>query len=319
MPSLSILIPVFNEAPSLEPLLEEILEIRKGNTDFTEVIFVDDGSTDESWEFIKSLSQTNERVQGIRLRRNFGKAAALQAGIDIANGAYIATLDADLQDDPAEIPRLLEKLETDFDVVSGWKINRQDPINKRIPSKIFNYLVTVFTGVKLQDHNCGLKVYRAEVFHHLKLYGEMHRFIPVLAASQGFRIGELAVNHRPRKFGHSKYGWGRIPRGLLDLMTVSFLTGYNQRPQHLLGSFGGTIFLVGLAGTAWMAIHWFLRMIWFPEWTPLHQRPLLIYSIAALLLGAQLLGLGFLAELIVAKGQSGNQPYNIKERSGHSN
>lgn len=314
MPSITILIPVYNEAASLRQLFDEISQLQNGHQTPVEVIFIDDGSTDESWDIIRELGQVSSNVKGIRFRKNFGKAAALQAGIDAASGDFLVTMDADLQDDPAEIPRLLEKLEPDFDLVSGWKVNRQDPWGKRIASKIFNFIVSWSTGVKLRDHNCGLKMYRAEVFDQIKLYGEMHRFLPVLASAQGFRVGELPVNHRPRKHGQSKYGWERIGRGMLDLLTVSFLTSYNQRPQHLLGSVGGLIFLAGLAGTAWTFIYWLLRVFWFHDWTPLHQRPLLLYSIGSLLLGAQFLSLGFLAELIVAKGQAVNCPYNVRER-----
>jgi len=314
MPTISVLIPVFNEAESLSDLYRELAEVKANQSLELEIIFVDDGSSDASWQVICDLCQTYDDIHGIKLRRNFGKAAALRAAVESARGELLITLDADLQDDPREIPRLLEMIGRDFDLVSGWKENRQDPLNKRIPSKIFNFLVSFSTGVKLRDHNCGLKIYRREVFDFVKLYGEMHRFIPVLAAAQGFRIGELSVNHRPRQHGKSKYGWSRMAKGLLDLLTVSFLTGYHQRPQHLIGTVGGTIFLLGLAGTSWMAIHWLGRMVWFHDWTPLHQRPLLLYSLGGVLLGAQLLCMGFLAELIVAKGQSDHCPYNVKER-----
>jgi glycosyltransferase involved in cell wall biosynthesis len=311
---ISVLIPVFNEADSLPELQRQLAAVKASNQLKLEVIFVDDGSTDNSWQVICDLCQSNEDLSGIRLRRNFGKAAALRAGIESAAGELLITMDADLQDDPQEIPRLLAKLGSDYDLVSGWKESRKDPLGKRLPSRIFNFLVSLTTGVKLNDHNCGLKIYRREIFDSVKLYGEMHRFIPVLAAAQGFRVGELSVHHRPRLHGKSKYGWTRMAKGLLDLLTVSFLTGYHQRPQHLIGTVGGSIFLLGLIGTCWMAVHWLCRMIWFEDWTPLHQRPLLLYSLGGVLLGAQLLCMGFLAELIVAKGQSDHPPYNVKQR-----
>jgi dolichol-phosphate mannosyltransferase len=223
-------------------------------------------------------------------------------------------MDADLQDDPAEVPLLMNKLNEGFDVVSGWKKKRNDPLGKTLPSKIFNALVSWLTGVKLQDHNCGFKLYRREVFDEVKLYGEMHRFVPVLAASRGFKISQVAVNHRAREFGKSKYGLTRLPKGFLDLLTVSFLTGYNQRPQHVLGFAGLLSFSLGGIGVVWMAIYWILRMMYFPDWDPLHKRPMLLFSVGGLLLGAQLLCMGFLAELIVAQNVEKQVPYSISER-----
>lgn len=313
MPALSILIPVFNEADSLEPLSLELLKVIDDQRLDCEVLFVDDGSTDQSWTIIGRLGESDERVRGIRFRRNFGKAAALRAAADASSGKILITMDADLQDDPNEIPRLLGELTPDFDMISGWKKDRRDPSSKTVPSRIFNLLVGWLTGVRLHDHNSGFKIYRREVLDEVKLYGEMHRFVPVLAAAKGFRIGEVAVNHRPRKFGRSKYGWTRLIKGALDLLTVSFLTGYHQRPQHVLGLIGMISFLLGLGGMLWMTVYWFLRLTSFPEWQPLHQRPLVLYSIAALLLGSQLLCMGFLAELIVARGQSQSHPYAIRE------
>ena len=209
---------------------------------------VDDGSTDGSWAAIEQLAERDPRVLGIRFRRNFGKAAALSAGFDAATGDTIVTMDADLQDSPAEIPKLLAKLDEGLDVVSGWKVDRHDPWHKRWPSKVFNWLVGGLTGVRLHDHNCGLKAFRRDVIHEIRLYGELHRFVPVLAAARGFRIGETPVEHRPRTFGRSKYGWSRIPKGLLDLLTVKFITRFGQRPQHWLGTVGLVALLLGLFG-----------------------------------------------------------------------
>ncbi len=318
MPNLSVVIPVFNEHGSLTELHRQIQAVAEAHQYELELIFVDDGSGDGSWQVLKQLAEANELVQCLRFRRNFGKAAALRAGANAAAGELIITMDGDLQDDPAEIPRMIEKLGDDFDLVSGWKAVRNDPVGKTLPSKIFNWLVGWLTGVKLHDHNCGFKIYRREVFDEVKLYGEMHRFIPVLAAAQGFRVGEIPVNHRAREHGVSKYGWSRLPKGFLDLLTVSFLTGYNQRPQHVLGAFGLASFAFGAFGMCYMAVYWLLRMSFeaFSDWDPVHQRPLVLYSLGALLLGTQLMCMGFLAELIVARGQEGKEPYSISERVG---
>ena len=281
-----------------------------------EIIWVDDGSSDNSWNVIEKLVADDDRVLAVRFRRNFGKAAALRAGAKAASGELIVTMDADLQDDPAEVPMMLEHLAGGFDLVSGWKQVRHDPMGKTFPSKVFNGLVGWMTGLKLHDHNCGFKIYRREIFDEVKLYGEMHRFVPVLAAARGYRVSEVPVNHRARQHGKSKYGLKRLPKGFLDLLTVSFLTGFNQRPQHLLGFAGLISFLLGFAGMIWMAIYWTMRMTVFEDWAPLHQRPVVIYSLGALLLGSQLLCMGFLAELIIAQGQERREPYSIAETIG---
>ncbi len=314
MPDLSILIPVFNEAESLSQLTAEITKVATDQHYDLEIVFVDDGSIDPSWSVIQTLARSQTNVRGIRFRRNFGKAAALRAAASTSSGRLLITMDADLQDDPREIPKLLETLGEEFDLVSGWKEIRHDPLGKTWPSKIFNRLVGWLTGVRLHDHNCGFKIYRREIFDDVKLYGEMHRFVPVLAAAQGYRVGEIAVNHRARKHGKSKYGWSRLPKGFLDLLTVTFLTGFKQRPQHVLGSVGLLSFVAGGAGMFWLAIYWVLRMTLYPDWEPLHQRPLVLYSLGAMLLGSQMLCMGFLAELIVATGQERKEPYSIRER-----
>jgi glycosyltransferase involved in cell wall biosynthesis len=319
---LSIVIPLVNEAPSLGELHREIAAAVDALGLDGEMIFVDDGSTDDSWVTITRLSAADQRIRGIRLRRNFGKAAALSAGFQAARGDLVLTLDADLQDDPAEIPQFLAQIQKGFDVVSGWKRVRHDPWHKVFPSRVFNWLVGLLTGVKLHDHNCGMKAYRAVVLREVRLYGELHRFIPVLAAARGFRIGEIAVNHRPRRYGHSKYGVRRFLKGFLDLLTVKFLTSYSHRPQHILGSVGLLSFLLGNLGLVYLGITWIIRL-WRPDaYPPLHERPLLTYSLAALLLGAQLLSIGFLAELLIAhqshSGLAGvsDPGYSIAERTG---
>jgi glycosyltransferase involved in cell wall biosynthesis len=315
---ISVLIPVFDEAAALRELHGELAEVfRKHGLD-GEFIYVDDGSTDGSWQVIAELAR-QPGVRGLRFRRNFGKAAALAAGTRAARGGIVCTLDADLQDDPAELPRFLAELDRGFDVVSGWKKVRHDPWHKVWPSRFFNFLVSWLTGVKLHDHNCGMKAYRAEVFSEIRLYGELHRFIPVLAHARGFKVGELVIQHRPRKHGRSKYGVRRFMKGFLDLLTVKFLTGFGGRPQHLLGTIGLLAFLGGLSGMAYLAVIWLLRL-WRPEeFDPVHTRPLLTYSAAALILGAQMMSIGFLAELFIAYQGRDDDAYSIAEQVDASN
>lgn len=318
LPTLSIVVPVLNEQESLIQLLDE-LKAGVGNavTKF-EVIFVDDGSTDESWRVIKQLAEaaaaTPRPVFGIRLRRNFGKAAALTAGMKIATGELILMLDADLQDDPAEFSALLRQINAGYDVVNGWKERRLDPWHKVYPSKVFNWLVGAMSGLKLHDHNCGLKLFRTEVAREVQIYGELHRFIPVLAHARGFKVAEVAVNHRSRQYGHSKYGVRRFIRGLLDLLTVSFLTGFGRRPLHAMGSVGLVFFFLGILGLGYLSLLWLAMQTGLIQpAVPIGNRPLLAYSIAASLLGGQALSLGLLAELIVANNTRTADSYSVSE------
>jgi glycosyltransferase involved in cell wall biosynthesis len=314
---LSVVVPVFNEAESLPLLYQELLDVAREHGYEWDMVFVDDGSTDGSWDVIERLAGDDPAVQGIRFRRNFGKAAALSAGFAAARGELVFTMDADLQDDPREIPRFLAEIEKGHDVVSGWKQVRHDPWHKVGPSRVFNWLVGVMTGVRLHDHNCGFKCYRREIFDEVRLYGELHRFVPVLAAARGWNVGEIPINHRARKFGASKYGVRRFVKGFLDLLTVYFLTGFHQRPAHLLGTLGLLSFGVGLFGMAGLAVYWVVRQL-NPELNldPLHARPALHYSIAALLLGAQLLTVGFLAELMTAYQRESIPGYSVRQRIG---
>ena len=321
---ISIIIPVYNEDESIVILHGEILNVAQLHHLDVEILFVDDGSKDNSWDKICELSASHANTRGIKFRRNFGKAAALSAGFHAANGDIFITMDADLQDDPMEIPNFLKQLEqggpakngqpfTPLDVISGWKKVRLDPWHKTFPSKIFNKMVSNLTDVHLNDHNCGMKCYRAPIFKEVRLYGELHRFIPVLAAARGFKVGELAIQHRARKFGHSKYGMRRFIKGFLDLLTVKFLTGFGQRPQHLLGGAGLLSFLAGSLGLGYLAITWIIRL-WEPDlFPPLHDRPLLIYAAAFLLLGAQMMSIGFLAELITAFQGKDADTYSISD------
>lgn len=318
---LSTVIPVFNEVESLPRLHAEISDVAREHGYDLEIIFVDDGSTDRSWEAIERLAQQDARVRGIRFRRNFGKSAALSAGFAAATGELIFTLDADLQDDPREMPRFLAEMQQGRDVVSGWKQTRRDPWHKIGPSRVFNWLVGLLTGVRLHDHNCGFKCYRHAVFDEVRLYGEMHRFVPVLAAARGWQVGEIIVNHRPREFGQSKYGLKRFVKGFLDLLTVYFLTGFGHRPQHLLGTFGLVGFLLGGLGVFVLSVGWIAtRLDQIPDNDlHLHERAIFYYSMGAALLGAQFLSVGLLAEFIAAHISRDVVPYSIKQQIGGDN
>jgi glycosyltransferase involved in cell wall biosynthesis len=308
---LSTVIPVYNEDESLVALHAELSEVAAAKGFELDMIFIDDGSSDGSWRVINELAQRDPRVRGIRFRTNFGKAAALSAGFKMARGELVMTLDADLQDDPHEISRFLEKIHGGLDVVSGYKQVRHDPWHKVYPSRVFNWLVSWMTGVKLHDHNCGMKCYRREIFDEVRLYGELHRFVPVLAAARGYKVGELVINHRARKFGHSKYGMRRFVKGFLDLLTVKFLTNFGQRPQHLLGTIGLLSFAGGLLGMFYLAAVW-VYQYFFPEGaTPLHQRPALLYSACAFLFGGQILSIGLLAEMLTAYYGRDSDVYSI--------
>lgn len=312
---ISLVIPVFDEVGTLEQLHRELSETAASHGYAMQIVMVDDGSADGSWDVIEQLAQRDPRVLGIRLRRNFGKAAALSAGFDAATGDVIVTLDADLQDSPAEIPRLLARLDEGLDVVSGWKQQRQDPWHKRYPSKVFNALVGRLTGVRLHDHNCGLKAFRRDVIHEIRLYGELHRFVPVLAAARGFRVGETPVEHRPRLSGRSKYGWARIPKGLLDLLTVQFITRFGQRPQHWLGSVGLISLLLGLLGMGYLAVLWCVTRLpgYSGEAVHLHETAALYYALVAVLMGTQLLAIGFVAEMIAALVSRDRDEFSIAQ------
>lgn len=313
---LSIVVPVFNEEESLRELADQVGASCGEAAIAHELIFVDDGSTDGSWSVIGGLSEQSEHISGIRLRRNFGKAAALTAGMQATRGEQVLMMDADLQDDPAEIPALLERLAEGHDVVNGWKKDRRDPWGKILPSRVFNWLVGRLTGLKLHDHNCGLKLFRREVTEEIHIYGELHRFIPVLAHARGFRVTEQVVHHRPRQHGKSKYGMRRFLRGFLDLLTVKFLTGFGQRPQHMLGAIGLLFLFLGLAGLGFLAVTWIV--IKSQGDTPdigENHAPMLAYSVASLLLGGQVLSLGLLAELVVANGSSREDGFSVAERT----
>jgi len=291
---ISVVVPLYNEEQSLEALYQEIASALEPRDEPFEVVFVDDGSTDGSFSVITHLHDTEPNVRAARFRRNFGKAAALQAGFLHARGDVIVTIDADLQDDPSEIPMLLAKLDEGYDLVSGWKSQRRDPFVRRFLSKIFNWLIVLLSGVHLHDVNCGLKAYRVEVVQGMRIYGELHRFIPVLAHFRGFRITEVAVNHRPRMHGSSRYGPERYVRAFLDLLTVTFMGRYRYRPLHL---FGGLGILLGSVGFIVLVYLTALKL----NGAAIGERPLLTLGVLFIVVGIQFVSLGLLSELITSQ------------------
>lgn len=303
---LSVVVPLLNEEQSLSPLTEKVEEALSPAYTF-ELIFVDDGSTDGSWQQIEQLSGRYNWVKGIRFLRNYGKSTALQAGFEKGRGRYVVTMDADLQDDPFEIPEMVEMLKKDFDLVSGWKKERHDPISKTIPSRFFNKVTSWVTGIKLNDFNCGLKAYRKEVVDSIYLYGELHRYIPLLAKWEGYnRIGEKVVRHYPRKFGNTKFGFSRFMHGFLDLVTLVFVNRYLQRPMHFFGTIGFLLLVIGGIINSYLAID----KIFYGA--VLGDRPLLLLGVMLMVLGAQIFSIGFLGELFY-RSHNGHKKPNIKE------
>ncbi len=298
---ISIVVPVCNEEESIQTLIGEIRDVADASRLRVQVVFVDDGSTDASWTRIAELAAGDPRVGGLRFRRNAGKAAALSAGFHAARGEIVLMMDADLQDPPEEIPQLVAKLDEGYDVVSGWKRRRHDPWHKVYPSRVFNKLIGVFTGLHLHDHVCGLKCFRAAVVQEVCVYGELHRFLGVLAAARGFRVTEIPTLHRPRMHGRSKYGFARFAKGFLDLITIVFLTRYRWRPQHLIG-------VVGLLTILLTLLVWLAGLI----------APILVLVLTPLLIvwsGLTLMAVGLVAEMVVARTPAEEQ-YIITERAG---
>ncbi len=308
--SLSFIIPVYNEEESVEELFAQIRQsCRQNGYDDYEVIFIDDGSTDKSPEKIKSIidGQNTEKVTLIRFRKNFGKAAALQAGFEKASGEIAITMDADLQDDPFEVPKLLAKMEEGYDVVSGWKQVRHDPMEKRLPSKLFNWVTAKMSGINIHDFNCGFKAYKKIVYSNLNLYGEMHRYIPIQAKRLGFSTGEVAVEHHARKHGHSKYGFERYLRGLFDSMTSSFLLHYGDRPMHFFGRPGLLMCTIGIIICLILTIEWL-------GGRGIGTRPLLALGILLITVGFQFFATGLSCEMMLDRlGNRGSNPTRIEE------
>jgi len=305
---ISIVVPLYNEVESLEPLVAAIRTAIDEAHLNAELIFVDDGSTDGSTEALKELSATDPSIIVVEQRRNFGKSAGLAAGFAVASGEIIITMDADLQDDPGEIPNLLAKLDEGYDLVSGWKADRQDPPGKTIPSYIANTTTRLISGVKIKDMNSGLKCYRAELAKSLSLYGDLHRYIPIIAHYRGFRIAEIPVKHHARLYGHSKYGASRLLRGLMDFFTVIFVYNYGYRPLHLLGGLG-----LGLGGLG-VLINLYMTILWLQGVRPIGNRPLLLLGILLIVVGVQITTLGLLAELLVSSTRRSQDPLeNVRE------
>lgn len=304
---ISVVVPLLNEDQSLNELEERVRNALSDNYTF-EIIFVDDGSTDQSWTVIEKLSDERENVHGIRFRRNYGKSTALQSGFEKARGRFVVTMDADLQDDPAEVPDMVNMLKEGRDLVSGWKKQRHDPVSKTIPSRFFNYVTRLVTGIQLHDFNCGLKAYRHEVVDRIQLYGELHRYIPLLAKWEGYsRIGEKVVTHHPRKYGKTKFGMSRFIKGFLDLLTLIFVSRYHYRPMHFFGTIGLLFLLLG------GGIDLYLSYLKIFHHQPLSNRPLLFLGILLIMLGVQFFSIGFLGELINKNRYRSRGP-NIVER-----
>ncbi len=306
----SVVIPLFNEEeslPELSFLLEE--ELTRFTKNKWEVIFVDDGSTDDSFNVIRDINKRNNRFRAIRFRRNYGKSAALDSGFSAAKGKYVITMDSDLQDDPAEIPGLIKKLNEGYDLVSGWKKKRYDPISKTLPSKFFNFVTSLASGIRLHDFNCGLKAYKKEVVKTVTVYGEMHRYIPALAHWEGFKVTEMVVKHHPRRYGVSKFGLSRFVNGFLDLLTVLLTTKYFKRPLHFFGLIGSLLTLAGLSLNIYLTIEWFLGL------TYLSNRPLALFGVALIIVGVQFISTGLLGEMLTKNQILQNKNiYSIKDR-----
>jgi len=312
-PQVSVVIPLLNEEDSLQELAQRIQQAASSSNLSTEIIFIDDGSTDGSWQLLEQLAQSNPNIKAIRFRRNYGKSAALNVGFEAAQGDVIITMDADLQDDPAEIPELYKMTtEGGYDLVSGWKKKRHDPISKRIPSRFFNRVTRMMSGIRLHDFNCGLKAYRRDVVKSIEVFGEMHRYIPVIAKQAGFRkIGEKVVQHHKRKHGKSKYGLERYMRGFLDLMTVLFVTRFGKRPMHFFGTWGVIFFVVGFGILVWLSIEKLAYNV-----GGIATRPIFFFGLITLVVGAQLFLTGFLAELISRNAVDRNS-YLVEKRLNH--
>ncbi len=305
---ISVVIPLLNEEESLPELslgLEQ--ELNKIAPKKWEVIFIDDGSTDESYEVIKQIRDRNNSFKVIRFRRNYGKSAALSVGFNYAKGKVVITMDADLQDDPNEISNLVSKLKEGYDLVSGWKKVRHDPISKTLPSKLFNFVTSRVSGIKLHDFNCGLKAYRKEVVKTLQVYGEMHRYLPALAHWEGFKVTEIPVEHHARRFGKSKFGMSRFFKGFLDLLTIMFTTRFVKRPLHFFGTLGILLTMLGIGLDLWLVFDKYVNMV------PMSNRPLTLFGVALIIVGVQSVSLGLIGEMIV-KTNLENANYSIKDK-----
>lgn len=305
----SIILPLYNEEESIYELHEHLHNVLQSTGLTYEIIYIDDGSTDRSAELVEALYQKHGDIKFIQFRRNYGKSAALSAGFKAARGQFVITMDADLQDDPAEIPVLIAKLEEGYDLVSGWKKVRRDPLSKRLASRIYNFFTSVFSGIRLHDFNCGLKAYRHQVIKSIDVYGEMHRYLPVMAFRDGFRVTEIPVRHHPRKYGKSKYGAARFLRGAFDLITITFLTRYKKRPLHLFGLIGALSVVIGCVVLIILTIQRIFYQLY------LSNRPILFLGVLMVIVGIQFISIGLLGEMITAQRQ-GSDHYSVKRTLG---
>ena len=319
--NLSIIIPAFNEEESIKPLVNLIFKNLDKNLDDFEIILIDDGSNDKTWDEIVKISNKFENIVSIKLLENYGKSDALDAGFKVCKGNYVLTMDADLQDDPSEILPLYSMIiENKYDLVSGWKKKRNDPLTKTIPSKFFNLVTSLFSGIKLNDFNCGIKIYRKEVINSINLYGEMHRYIPLIAKWNGFnKIAEKEVNHNRRKYGVTKFGMERYIRGFLDLLSVSFVYRFRKRPMHFFGSFGVLSFLLGFISAGFIIYEKISKLsqnVPLELIRPVTDQPLFYIALLAIIIGVQLFLVGFLSELII-QINSDKKGYEI-EKTGNA-
>jgi glycosyltransferase involved in cell wall biosynthesis len=318
-PDLSVIIPLYNEEQSLKELADWLVKVSNENNLTYEIIFVDDGSSDNSWNVVEQLSATNNFIKGIKFRRNYGKSAALNVGFDASAGNVVITMDADLQDSPEEIPELYKMItEGKYDLVSGWKKKRFDPISKTIPTKLFNWTTRRMSGIRnLHDFNCGLKAYRKDVVKNIEVYGEMHRYIPVIAKWAGFKkIGEKVVEHHPRKYGKTKFGFERFVNGFLDLLSINFVSRFGKRPMHLFGTLGLLMFILGFFGAGYLGATKIYDVTHHIAARLLTQRPSFYISLTCMILGTLLFIAGFLGELI-SRNSADRNHYQVEKMTGN--
>lgn len=312
---LSIIIPLYNEDESLPELSAWIARVMEANHFSYEIVMIDDGSNDNSWSVIEKLAQKNSNIHAIKFRRNYGKSAALHCGFEIAQGDVVITMDADLQDSPDEIPELYHMvMKENYDMVSGWKRKRYDPISKTLPTKLFNASARKFSGIKLHDFNCGLKAYKKKVIKSIEIYGEMHRFIPILSKQAGFtRIGEKVVQHRARKFGTTKFGLNRFINGFLDLLSITFITRFSKKPMHFFGAFGTLLFIIGFCAIGWIGLEKLIYLSNGIKAPLITSVPYFYIALTCMILGTQLFLAGFIAEL-VSRSATDRNVYQIEEK-----
>lgn len=312
---ISVIIPLYNEDESLTELSAWIQRVMESNHFSYEIVMIDDGSKDDSWKVIEKLSEENKNIRAIKFRRNYGKSAALHCGFEVAHGDVVITMDADMQDSPDEIPELYHLITNeDYDLVSGWKKKRYDPLTKTIPTKLFNATARKFSGIKLHDFNCGLKAYKKKVIKNIEIYGEMHRYIPIIAKQAGFtRIGEKVVEHRARKYGITKFGLNRFVNGFLDLLSITFITQFAKKPMHLFGALGTILFIIGFCAAGWLGIDKLICLSNGLKSPLITTSPYFYIALTSMVIGTQLFLAGFIAEL-VSRSATDRNLYQIENK-----